>query len=256
VTDGDGNDASRDLDWEGCFNARDLGGLPLAAGGATLRGRVVRADSLDRLTPTGWAALWDFGVRTIIDLRREDECLPDVARPQGLAMHRVSWDDYPDSEWRERNGPPGLPKGMLPFLREYPQAVAETARLLIDAEPGSALVHCAGGRDRTGLFSIVLGALVGVEPRALLADYQRTFTRLLPMFRLFGLQDEIDLVESEAKAEHRARIFAMVESVIAELDADAAEKVLRDGGLSEDEVVAVRDALLSHRGPGLTSPVS
>jgi protein-tyrosine phosphatase len=41
----------RDLDWDGCFNVRDLGGLRISDGSVTRWGAIVRADSLDRLTP-------------------------------------------------------------------------------------------------------------------------------------------------------------------------------------------------------------
>ena len=46
----------RDLDWEGCFNVRDLGGLRTRDGRTTRFGRIVRADALDGLTEAGWAA--------------------------------------------------------------------------------------------------------------------------------------------------------------------------------------------------------
>jgi hypothetical protein len=45
----------RHLDWDGCFNVRDLGGLPAAGGRVTRRGAIVRADALDRLTLVGVA---------------------------------------------------------------------------------------------------------------------------------------------------------------------------------------------------------
>jgi hypothetical protein len=44
----------RDLDWDGCFNVRDLGGLRTSDGRVTRWGTNVRAESLDRLTPVGW----------------------------------------------------------------------------------------------------------------------------------------------------------------------------------------------------------
>ncbi len=40
----------RHLDWDGCLNARDLGGLPTVSGRATRWRAVVRADNVDRLT--------------------------------------------------------------------------------------------------------------------------------------------------------------------------------------------------------------
>ncbi|NUR28646.1 MAG: tyrosine-protein phosphatase [Catenulispora sp.] len=227
------------MDWDGCWNVRDFGGLPLTGGGMTRPGRVVRGDSPDRLSPAGWEALWDFGVRTVIDMRRVDECATDVVRPQGLDVYRVSWDDYPDQEWNEQNVPPGLPGSMRAFLRDYPVAIADTARLLVSSAPGAVLVHCAGGRDRTGLFAIVLGALVGVEAQALYDDYRHSLERLVPLSRALGRQDEIDFLESEAHAEHRAQVLGEVRSVIDGLDAAAARQVLSAGGLTERETDAL-----------------
>lgn len=239
-----GGGGGRDLDWDGCWNVRDIGGLPLIGGGVLPTGRLVRGDSPDLLSAAGWQALWDFGVRTIIDLRREGECATDVVRPAGLELHRVSWDDYPDPEWNERHVVPGLPASMSAFLRDYPAAVADTARLLIRAAPAAVLVHCAGGRDRTGLFAIVIGALVGVDRQALYDDYRHSFERLLPLHRKRGEQYEIDFLESDAYAEPRARASAQVRAVIDELDAAAAERVLLAGGLGGDEVAALRKLLV------------
>jgi Tyrosine phosphatase family len=47
------NPAGRHLDWDGCFNARDLGGIPLVGGGETRWGAVIRADNIDALSPSG-----------------------------------------------------------------------------------------------------------------------------------------------------------------------------------------------------------
>src|SRR5947208_3342116 len=59
---GPGVTADRNLDWQGCFNARDLGGLRTDDGRTTRRGAVVRAESLDRLTAAGWSALQAHGI--------------------------------------------------------------------------------------------------------------------------------------------------------------------------------------------------
>ncbi len=61
------------LDWEGCFNVRDVGGLPTADGRATRFGILVRADSLARLTEAGCLAARDYGLATIVDLRSQRE---------------------------------------------------------------------------------------------------------------------------------------------------------------------------------------
>jgi hypothetical protein len=48
--------AERHLEWDDCFNARDLGGLPTIDARQIRRGALVRADALDRLSPAGWAS--------------------------------------------------------------------------------------------------------------------------------------------------------------------------------------------------------
>ena len=76
---------SRELSWDGCINVRDLGGL-----GRMRLGAVVRMEAPTRLSVEGWAAAWAYGVRTIVDLRHEDECRPDlVPRPTGITGVRV-----------------------------------------------------------------------------------------------------------------------------------------------------------------------
>ena len=67
---------TRHLEWEPCWNVRDLGGLPTADGGTTRWGALVRADCLGKLTADGRRALYDYGVRTVIDLRGSSLTVP------------------------------------------------------------------------------------------------------------------------------------------------------------------------------------
>ena len=88
------------LDWEGCFNVRDLGGLSASGGRETRWGAVVRADSLEQLTATGWAAHSEHGVRTVIDLRNDDERGSDEApRPGGVTTIHAPLDGTDDREF-------------------------------------------------------------------------------------------------------------------------------------------------------------
>src|SRR5207248_11734510 len=63
----------RHLPWDACFNIRDLGGYAAAAGRRTRWRALLRGDNLGWLKPSGRAALIDYGVRTIIDLRHPSE---------------------------------------------------------------------------------------------------------------------------------------------------------------------------------------
>src|SRR6266545_6123813 len=78
------------LEWDGCLNVRDLGGLPTAGGGRTREGSVVRADNIRRLTDAGWHALEHHGVTRIVDLRWPEELQDDQPRDADLEVVHVS----------------------------------------------------------------------------------------------------------------------------------------------------------------------
>ena len=95
-------DKSRHLDWDGCFNARDLGGLPTGDARVTRWGAVVRSDHLDELTPEGWRAVKAYGIRTVVDLRNDDERTAWRPPPEGIESVHVPFDDIDDAEfWAE-----------------------------------------------------------------------------------------------------------------------------------------------------------
>lgn len=71
---------TRRLVWPDCRNVRDLGGLPLADGGQTRSGVLIRADTLDRLTPQGLETIRAGGIARIVDLRSPWE-MPQQAHP-------------------------------------------------------------------------------------------------------------------------------------------------------------------------------
>ena len=119
------SEADRHLDWEGCFNVRDLGGLPTTDGRVTRRGAVIRADTLDGLTAAGWAALVAHGVRTVVDLRNDDERGADAApRPASITTVRVALDASEDREFWDvwARGPQfGTPLYYRPHLDRFPE---------------------------------------------------------------------------------------------------------------------------------------
>jgi protein-tyrosine phosphatase len=95
----------RDLGSDGCRNVRDLAGLPLAGGGTTTFGRVIRSDNPSRLTALGWEALRAHGIGTVVTLRTIDAVDPDpdlAVVPPGIVVERVNLEDATDPEFRRR----------------------------------------------------------------------------------------------------------------------------------------------------------
>lgn len=167
------------LSWPACVNARDLGGLPLTTGGATRPGALVRSDSADRLDADGWAALLDHGVRTVVDLRNDDERAPVDGRPpqvETLVLPHDGLEEHPDF-WATWWDDPrfATPLYFAPHLERFPHRSARVLQAIAHARPGGVLVHCQGGRDRTGLITMLALSLAGVTSDAIADDYARSF---------------------------------------------------------------------------------
>ena len=88
---------SRDLAWDGVLNVRDLGGHPTEDGRETRFGRIVRADNIRRLSDEGWRALSEYGIRTIVDLRTEEELAADPPAEIPVDVVHAPFMDYDES---------------------------------------------------------------------------------------------------------------------------------------------------------------
>lgn len=172
---------ARVLGWEGCLNARDLGGYPTADGRETRWGAVVRMDNPGRLSAAGRDAVVAYGVRTIVDLRRPAEVAEHpnpFAEPgdHGIAYHHRTFED-PQSEL------PPLPTMADDYLRSLDQFgtyVAAIMSAIAAAPEGGVMIHCMGGRDRTGLVSAMLLDLAGVPRATIGEDYALSSQCLRP----------------------------------------------------------------------------
>jgi protein-tyrosine phosphatase len=157
----------RVLVWDGCVNVRDLGGLPLEGGGETCFGVLVRADSIAGLTEAGWAALANYGVALAVDLRGEHERAElDRRREPPIPVLRVpiSPNTGPALLW------PSMLEAYLGILEDFRPQFAEVVDAIADmAAP--VVIHCHGGRDRTGLTAALLLRLAGVDAETIAADH-------------------------------------------------------------------------------------
>lgn len=238
---------TRHLDWDGLYNARDLGGLPTLDGRTTRRGAVVRSESLDRLTPTGWQQLREHGIRTVIDLRNPDERThaPDDAVTGVLTVTlALDGDQGLESPFWHAIGRQhsGTPLYYRPFLQRLPELAAAAVAAVADAAPGGVLIHCAGGRDRTGLVVLLLLALAGVDAATIAADHELSAQRCTALFDAYDMPDQtpaiIELLEQHGTTWHDA-----VTSTLDGLDLPA---LLLNAGLAERQLAALRDRLLDH----------
>lgn len=203
---------SRWIDLDGAANVRDLGGLRTADGGVTRPDRLIRSDNLQGLTPADVRRLVDdHGVRVIADLRTEVEVQaegpgPMLAEPSVTVRNLsllpeagVNTDAAADSDgsvvlpWQTREAErkrAGKPRPTaadiyLRYLDDRGDAVVDALRLIAHAE-GAAIVHCAAGKDRTGVVVAVALAEVGVVREAIIDDYALSAQRIEGVFARLG----------------------------------------------------------------------
>jgi protein-tyrosine phosphatase len=223
-----GADIDRVLRWDGCVNVRDLGGLPLADGGETAYRVVVRADWLPGLSEAGRRELVDYGVSLIVDLRPEREDRSDQYERLPVPVVRQAMDPRPlPAAWDW----PSMHEAYVGLADRYRVELAQALTLLGDAEPPAA-IHCAGGRDRTGIACGMALWLAGVEPDAIAADHALSDESWAPFNH-----EWVERAEDDEERERRLRVLRPAGRTLAEV----LEEIEREEGIRNRLLAAGAD---------------
>jgi protein-tyrosine phosphatase len=195
-------DPSRQLDFDGCFNFRDLGGYATADGHRTRWRRLFRADGLSRLTENDLDALAALGIVTVIDLRTVLEADTQGRFPDNVAgvtyRHLPLTDTLPgEEETPDWDSAAFVSARYLGMLSEGTETVTAAVRLLADPAAQPAVFHCSVGKDRTGVLSALVLGFLGVPDETIVADYALSYDNMLRI--LANLQERYpeaaDIVE-------------------------------------------------------------
>jgi protein-tyrosine phosphatase len=237
---------------EGIDNVRDVGGLPLRDGRTTRFGELLRSANLRHVTEADVAHLVDVvGLRLVIDLRTAWEIERDgptavaEAGVETVALTFLPEEGETFPEAGDDTDP--LLRSYLGYLVDRTENVVEAVRLLGRPDAGPALVHCAAGKDRTGvLIALVLDA-VGVAREAVIADYALSAEHVEAMFRRWTTARGVAMPDDLTPHLPRAEVIA---TVLSRLDAEhgdgaqgGAAAWLRANGLEDDVLVRLRDRL-------------
>lgn len=172
------------------YNVRELGGLPVKNGKQTAWHRFLRADDISQLTEQDIGFLLDYGVSTVIDLRSEAEAgqKPDKLNQEyGVDHHFIPFIDKdisPEGGLDFFDAFGGIGDMYIDFLLNC-RVVRELFETIATAKPGCVLYHCAGGKDRTGILSLLLLMLAGVDQQDCQINYIQSFLNLTrdPLFK-------------------------------------------------------------------------
>ena len=182
---------TRHLSLEGSYNVRDLGGYQTSDGRTTRWNVFLRADSMHKLPPKSQAALIDYGIRTVIDLRKSTELeeKPNVfsdPSPQVKYYHQELIGTQSMGEVADSPPPEDLPAkrawGYAAILDHRSAQVRETLATLSAPGARPALFHCAGGTDRTGIIAALILGIGGVPAETIAEDYTLSARHLVHLF--------------------------------------------------------------------------
>jgi hypothetical protein len=218
---------NRILNWDGCKNVRDLGGMNTPSG-KTRWGAIVRGDTPARLTPDGWAALYAHGVRTVVSLCThgfDEKDHPEVFPPYpDVKVVSVEIEDVTNEEFVEKWATSDLWGTPLYFddaLRLWSQRHAAALKEIARAQPGGVMFHCIRGYDRTGMIAFLLLSLSGVPLDEIAADYELS----------------VDSVRDKLMEERSLTVRESLHTTLAALDL---ENYLISGGMTQDDINAIR----------------
>lgn len=252
------------VDFERILNFRDFGGWEAADGAKVARGKLFRSASFHEASDTDIARLNDMGLRFLVDLRRPSERAHEPSRWVSESCRVIFNNDGADATAL----PPHLvallqsdlsPKAtrdyMTSLYREIPFD-PRLIRLYRDwfaelGQGGAGVIHCAAGKDRTGIGCALTLMALGVDEEAVFADYEFTNAAVDLERRMPKIQERMEerlarKLDSEALRPMLGVEVDYLHATIAEIEAQSGsvENYLGDVlGVGQKELARLRDEL-------------
>lgn len=218
------------LEIDGSYNTRYCGtpGSPW----------LIRSAHLDAITPAGEHTLRELGLSTVVDLRDRSETVH--------RRHTLPTVDVPI--YAPETGAPttGTLEGVYAALLADRGAALTAAVREIAAARGPVLVHCAAGKDRTGLVVALVLEIAGYDRADVIADYAASASAVAPARTALteALLAQLRLDAHDHAAARRLHLDSpaeAIESALAAIDAHGgAAEYVRGHGLEESAITALR----------------
>ncbi|WP_446743090.1 tyrosine-protein phosphatase [Silvibacterium acidisoli] len=177
----------RHLPLQGTPNFRDIGGYRTTDGRTVRWGLLYRSGVLGGLTPEDYQYLSRLGIRVVCDFRnqQEREVSPETWIP-GSSVDQISLPIGGKPAARPAVQSPSFDPGATPeqlhdrMIQGYTYMAIDSSDQFaslfhqVENDHLPLLYHCTAGKDRTGIFSVLLLLTLGVPENTVLADYALT----------------------------------------------------------------------------------
>ena len=230
------------------------------------RGRLYRSAHQARATEADLARLAQLNIATVVDLRRPSERRDQPSRrPSGWAGQVIesAHDDGGEAphitflktaDLTENSGRTFMTQTYrrLPFEPAHIDLFSRYFRALAEGD-GPVLIHCAAGKDRTGLLAALTHSLLGVSRDDLINDYLLTNVAVDLEGRAEGIAKK--LTEMTGRPASHGAVIAFLGVEADYLDGAFAEITARHGTLAAymEQALGVDDALAERMRARLTA---
>lgn len=177
----------RELNISNGFNFRDVGGYMDKRGARIKWHKLVRAAYLSDLSAQDQQLLFDYGIQTVIDLRSDAEIIryPDrylrgtnylrvPVLNENLTNSMTKIADLSQNAKSEYGIKQMLEVYNLLVTQEQAQQAYRDIFTILAESNGGVLIHCATGKDRTGVAVILLLKVLGIPNSVIKDDYLMT----------------------------------------------------------------------------------
>lgn len=181
---------------KGASNIRDIGGYQTTKHGVIKWKAFMRSEELQQLDEADVSILYEYGIRTVIDLRCNWEARRNVNFDQKGRLitykHIPLIDSYDNIIGH-------FYFHMIDNCKENMKKIFEYIGERISY--GGILYNCVSGKDRTGVISAILLLLCGVSELDVIADYIVSAVYLKPFAERHNLASEKISSDAECMAE-------------------------------------------------------
>lgn len=250
-----GEQPDRALHWDACLNARDVGGYPTSDGGQTAWRALIRTDNHYSLTRKGQADLCGYGISTVIDLRMPNE-LDAQPNPFSFSqsdpnspryLHRTIQDqDDRDAFHAMVEASSLLDEYIIMIERNKPRIAAAVKAVAESLPMGGVVVHCRGGKDRTGIVVALLLSIAGVPRDLIIEDYAISSPNLEPMHQRWLAEQSAALGQPIPRPRWMDSTPETMEGTLEHIDRmyGGVGRFLVSIGVTQDEIDTIRQYLV------------
>lgn len=174
---------NRFIEFENINNFRDLKDLKTKDNKKVKEGFFFRSARLDLMNEEDTKKLLDLNIKTIYDFRHYDEAIKKATKPiDGVQIYILpALNDVNEAVSEDvikdmiiKNDFSIFEKVLINNYRELPfnnDAYLLMLHRIKRMDGNAILMHCTGGRDRTGVSSALILLLLGVERKEIVEDY-------------------------------------------------------------------------------------